>query len=280
MTKAAENLKVAQPALSKTISNLEKELGVKLFDRKGKYIELNNFGKTFLKNVDNALMSLDSGQRQIEELMSSDYGEVKLLISSCSNLLADLLGKFKKIYPNITFKISQYLLPTMTLDDFDICIQSSYNNKNIENQTPLLREEIFLAVPENHKLSNRKSINLSEVVDEDFIALRKGTNLRTITDIFCDSCNFTPNIIFESENPSIIRGLVTNNLGVAFVPSLSWGMIYNKNINLLHIKNPTCQRYIYLTSNKDNFLTKSAILFKEFAIEYFNTLSEMILPSN
>lgn len=273
MTRAAKSLHIAQPALSKTISTLEKELGVKLFDRKGKYIELNEYGKIYLKNVDIALRSLDIGKIKINEMIEGKQSEIKLLILSCSNLLPDLLGEFKGSYPNTSFKIAQNLL-TSTKSDFDLCIESSYYNLSLDNYTMLLEEEIFLAVPQNHKYSNYDSIYLDEINNEDFIVLKKGTNFRNITDELCSSCNFEPNIVFESDNPSIVRGLINSGLGIGFMPDVSWGMVQSSKIKLLHIKDHTFKRYIFLSHNNPQDLSNATCLFKEFLIDYFYRLKK------
>lgn len=272
MTRAAESLNIAQPALSKTISTLEKELGVKLFDRKGKYIELNEYGKVYLRNIDAALHSLDMGKIQINEMIQGEHGEVKLLILSCSSLLPDLLGKFKKNNPNISFKISQSLTTTSSVNDFDLCIQSSYYKLNPDNYTTLLEEEIFLAVPHDHKCANADFIYLNEMDNEDFIALRRGTNFRNITDIFCNSCSFEPNVVFESDSPSTVRGLIKSGLGIGFIPEISWGMEQSSNIKFLHIRDPKCKRYISLSYGSSQDISKASLLFKDFIIDYFNNL--------
>lgn len=68
MTKAAEELHIAQPSLSKTIARLEKDLGVPLFDRQGRQITLNPFGKVFLKRVERIFHELSEGEREIKDL--------------------------------------------------------------------------------------------------------------------------------------------------------------------------------------------------------------------
>lgn len=273
MTRCAENLNIAQPALSKTISALEKELGVKLFDRKGKYIELNTYGKLFLERVDEALYSLDMGKKQITNLSTGNFGEVKLLVLSSSNMLPNLLREFKNIYPNITFKISQHLSNSSTINDFDLCIQSSYTKPNPHDFIILLEEEIYLAVPKNHKFEGYESIFLNESVNEDFITLKEGSNFRTITDIFCNACGFKPNIVFESDSPSTVRDLINAGLGISFIPGISWGMESSENIKFLHIKDPVCKRYIYISSKVDKHLSESVKLFKNFTIDFYNNLN-------
>lgn len=269
MTKAAEELRIAQPSLSKTISSLEKELGTKLFDRKGKYIELNSQGKIFLKKVDIALMALDDGKHQIDDLKEKIIGHVKLVVLVASNTIPNILKEFAKKYPNITFKLTQHLPDRITQLDFDLCI-SSYpiSMSNLESQI-LLSEEIYVAVPKNHPLANKKSVSLKEVQYENFISLKKNSNLRDVTDLLCLNTGFSPNIIYESDDPSTVRELINSGLGVAFIPSITWTKNIDPSLALLHIHDPICYRFLNLYWAKDRTLPKSVELFKEHLIEFF-----------
>lgn len=137
---------------------------------------------------------------------------------------------------------------------------------------PLITEEIFLAVPLDHPLSKRDSVNLIEVANDDFISLRRGKDLRCITDAFCKYAGFTPNIIFESDDPATVRGLIKSGQGIAFIPSISWGGSTGTSMKLLHINEPICERTISLTFKSDRYLPKVECLSRQFTIDYFANL--------
>lgn len=275
MTKAAEELRIAQPALSKTISLLEKNLGVLLFDRTGKYIKLNSNGKAFLKKVDIALMALEDGQRELNNLKGEVLGEVRLLVLVASHMIPEILTEFEKRCPNISFKLIQHLPDWNTTIDFDLCISSApISMPNIESIT-LLSEEILLAVPESHPLAAKTSISLKEVENESFISLKPGTNLRELTDRFCHNAGFNPNVVFESDDPATVRGLIKAGLGLAFIPEISWGGAIVPSTALLHIEDPLCYRTLKLYWLRDKYLPKSAELFKDFLIDFFHKVEKI-----
>lgn len=273
MTRAAEELRIAQPALSKTIATLEKSLGVLLFDRHGKYIRLNQNGKIFLKRVEQALTALENGKRELADLSEETFGVIKLAVIVGSNLLPDLLSSFRLQYPHIKFNVLESFSRSVSGSDFDLCISSSiFKLKDIDT-LPLLTEEIFLGVPINHRLATRTSIHLSEVTNDDFISLKPGTALRKTTDIFCQYADFRPNIIIESDSPATVRGLIKSGQGVAFIPAISWKGSTSSSIVLLHIEEPVCNRTISLSWTIERYLPKAARLFRQFTIEYFTKLA-------
>lgn len=273
MTQAAKELRIPQPALSKTISLLEKELGVSLFDRIGKYIYLNEYGKTFLKRVDESLSALDNGKNELNDLSGKDCGDIKLAILSASPLIPDILASFRKQHPHINFNLIQHFPNSLASTDFDLCISSSPLRLDHTTTIPLITEEIFLAVPLDHPLAKRNSIKLIEVAKDDFISLKPGKDLRNITDIFCKYSGFTPNIIFESDDPATVRGLIKASQGIAFIPSISWGGSTGNSMKLLHIEEPICQRTISLTFKTERYLPKASCLFRQFTIDYFSKLN-------
>ncbi len=273
VTRAAGELRIAQPALSKTIGLLEKELGVQLFDRHGKYIQLNQFGKTFLKRVEQSLTLLEDGKRELSDLIGETFGDVKLAIIVGSNLLPGLLTSFRQKHPHIRFKLMQHFSKSITGPDFDLCISSApLNLHGIEN-FPLLTEEIFLAVPAAHRLAKRKSIHLREVAGDDFINLKPGTPLRETTDNFCQYAGFTPNIIFESDDPATVRGLINAGQGIAFLPAITWEGSTGSSMFLLHIEDPACKRTLVLSWTAEHYLPQAARLFREFTIDHFAQLA-------
>ena len=200
ITKASHKLNIAQPALSKTISSLEKELGVQLFDRKGRYIVLNEYGRLFLKRVDSILDLVESSKKELQDTSLENSGEVKILSPAAANVLPSLLSNFRKLYPNITFNVSHTLPSSYKKSDFDLYISSSFTKLNSENSITLTCEEILLGVSINHPLSLKDEVYLSEVSDENFIVITKGENYREVIDILCESANFKPKIALDRKS--------------------------------------------------------------------------------
>jgi DNA-binding transcriptional LysR family regulator len=158
--------------------------------------------------------------------------------------------------------------------EIDFCITSVPIEGTDLVWEPLITEEIFLLVPPNHRLAERKKIKLYEVKDEPFISMNTGYGFRNLTDEFCREAGFEPNIAFEGDEPGVIGELVRQGLGIAFIPAISWMHHSNPLLHRLQIDRPKCQRTIGLGWSKRRHLSEVALQFREFILEYFSQLSK------
>lgn len=272
MTKAAKQLNIVQPALSRTITALEKELGVELFTRNGKGIKLNSNGKLFLETVDETLSVLENGKKKLLDINNQSELEIKLLVYAGSNTLSNLIVEFKKIYTNVKFKLHQHTSAELSIEDFDFCISSSLEEVKSPTSITLLEEELLICVPSNHNLANKKDIFLEELSNESFISFENNKPFRKISDTLCLYAGFKPNIVFESDVPSIVRELISAGLGISFIPQISWNLPSDDSVRFLHIIYPPCKRYINISWQHDNYISTYSKFFRDFAVNYYSNL--------
>jgi DNA-binding transcriptional LysR family regulator len=277
MTNAAEELKIAQPSLSKTISRLEEDIGVPLFERAHRQIKLNAFGELFLKRVDRIFMELNEGKRELLELADRNLNQITMAVT-IPRVLPELLSSFLRKYPDVRFQqvmeTTSSMVRHLEKAEIDFCITSVPIEGTNLVWEPLITEEIFLLVPPNHRLAGRKKIKLYEVKDEPFISMNTGYGFRNVTDEFCLEAGFVPNIAFEGDEPGVIGELVKQGLGVAFVPAISWMYNSNPSLKRLQIERPRCERTIGLGWSKRRHLSETAKQFRVFILEYFSQISK------
>lgn len=275
VTRAAEELHIAQSSLSKTIARLEESVGVPLFNRRGRRIELNQFGEIFLNRVKRSFSELEQGQRELADLAGLESGSVAVGATT-SELLPDLFSKYLTHHPHVKIRLLQVTRPLeiperLMSGEFDLCVSSLPIDHSEIQCKPLMTEKFFLAVPPNHRLAGCKSIQLSEIANDSFISLTPESEFRAITNDFCQQAGFAPNIVFESSTPEVIRSLVKTGLGIAFIPAYWWS---GSNIDglavQLNIENPNCQRTIWLSWVKDRYLSSATRNLSEFMINYFS----------
>lgn len=240
MTKAAEELFIAQPSLSKTIGRLEKEIGVPLFDRQGRVIRLNKFGKAFLEHINTLFRELEEGQRKVRDMAGLEQGEISLVASSVY-WLPDPLHRFQALYPSVRFHLSQCSLAEMPhrleTGACDFCFLSTPLVKPGIQWKPLRTEEILLVVPPTHRLAGQERVPLSEVAHEAVVIEKVGSGLRDVVETFCHQAGFTLRVSYEIDEPAALFAFVQAQLGVGFTTGLMEKRVHEHNLTSLHFTN-------------------------------------------
>ncbi|WP_152399245.1 LysR family transcriptional regulator [Paenibacillus cellulositrophicus] len=271
MTRAAEELRIAQPALSKTISRLEEDLGVSLFDRKGRQIRLNAFGRAYLRRVETALNALEDGKRELEDLAGAEKGRVNLATTT-HKCFSDRIGDFLGMHPEIRLQISQVReqekRDKLLSGELDLCITfPPIEQPGIEGIS-FLTEEILLAVPSSHRFAGRSSIRLSEAAGEAFICIQSSNPFRKMTDQFCRQAGFEPDIVCEVDEHSAVGHFIRAGVGIAFIPETLVDRI-GFSFHVLRIEEPVCRRTYQIAWQKERYLSQAAREFRDFLVQSF-----------
>lgn len=266
MTKAAKELCVAQSAVSQSIARLEEDLGVRLFLREGKRLKLSPCGVLLCSRFPSVLGTLDTLRLELSELADTPVRQLRLNILSASMLVPGLLRAFREAYPHIRFRLTQDPKET----DYDLRITSGPADTPGRG-TALLSEEILLAVPQSFAQAEKSTVSLFDLRGGDFISLSRGTAFRAITDAYCASAGFAPNVSFESDNPAMVRDLVGAGVGVTFWPSISWGPLGGR-AKALHVVEADFRRVITIAPPQEKSLSKTARLFVSFTADFFQSL--------
>lgn len=252
ITRAAEMLHIAQPALTQSIKRLEEELGVELFLRRGRNIILSDTGNLFLKKITPILNQIDSLTDEIREAEGHFRRTIHVNILAASATITKLLIEYKKSHKEIEFQLTR----NEKSRDHDLEISTlPFEIDSAGKNSMIIDEEIMLAVPADSKYAQKDSVSLNEISKESFISLSQFLPLREICDNYCSSVGFLPHIAFECDSPEALRNLIAANMGVAFWPAFSWGKPNNNNIVLVSISEPEkCKRNLVISKNikKDN----------------------------
>ena len=271
-TNASKAIAVSQPALSRSIAKLEAELGVQLFDRSDKQLELTAAGKKFLFYVEKGLHQLDLGRRTITS-SSPDNGIVRLsFIQSLGGyFVPNLLCAFREEHPNISFSLNQddpmNLGEQLRDGKTDLCLCSAMVPVERVGWMYLCSEELYLVVHRKHPLASRQEISLQDIDGEPFIVLEPQYNLRVLTDQFFDLAGVTPNIIFEGADVFSVAGLVRAKLGITLLPKIP--ALCSPELVFLPISFPVCQRAIGIAWNTASPLSESATIFQRFILNKY-----------
>ena len=268
MTKAAEYISIAQPALSQAIKSLENELQVELFVKKGRNIVLTEYGLYLKERLETILPEIDSIPAEIDKMKKRVSKTVKLNILAASAFVINAIVEYRKNHPDAVFDFEQNEQRT----DCDIVI--STNGLTHSSLVPSVNrcvktERIYLAVPKNSSYAQMESIDLRDVRDEEFVMLSNARLFGVICNEFCSKAGFYPKILFESDSPTAVQNIISTGTGVAFWPEYSWGELNNDNVVLLPVKTPVCSRELIIELYET--LPRS-----EYAEDFYNFLLQQI----
>lgn len=270
VTKSAENLHVAQPALTQSIHKLEEELEIPLFKHDGRNIKLTTYGLWLYKKLTPIIKEIDEIPEQLKTMANLEDSTIHLNILAASTLITNAIIEYKKTNKKVHIQLNQ----NDQTDLYDICVTTKLfyqQNENEKDSVFVCSEKIFLAVPNIPRFSNLKSISLEEVKNENFIALSGSKHLRTICDKYCHEAGIHPNIIFESDNISAVKNTIGANLGIGFWPQYSWGKLDTKKVLLLEISNPVCSRDILISYKKNKLDCSQVEKFYKFLTDYVSS---------
>ncbi|NBD27277.1 LysR family transcriptional regulator [Paenibacillus glycinis] len=224
LTKAAETLSITQPALSHSISKLEAELGVPLFERKGRSLQINRYGTMFAKHVEKILQEVERGRKEIEESVNPDSGTVHLAYLNILgvDLIPRLVRDYRSANPKIAFELTQgdkgAIQEQLENGYADLMITSERPVSDAYDWVPIRLLPLYLAVASDHRFADRASISLTEIVGEPFVGLKSNCGLRDSLMTRFQHMNFSLASAYDAEDLQTVAGFVAAGLGVSVLP--------------------------------------------------------------
>lgn len=270
-TKAAKELDISQPTLSYAISQLENELGVKLFEKNGRSIALTECGQDLLQCASKSLSILDQGVLNLKR-KASGAGQIRLgfLRTLGTDYIPDLASRYleqnsdKETHFSFHTGSTTTLLDSLKKGEYDMVFSSEPPENGEFLYTPVLKQALVLIVPDGHPLSNQYRIPLEDAAGYPFIYFDKTAGLRHFTDLLFQQIGQKPKIVYETDEDQVVAGLVAHGFGIALVPYMD--LLLKLNVKILQLSSPECQRDIYLVTDKKRELPPAAHLFREFVL--------------
>lgn len=224
---AARRLSMTQPPLSQAIAGLERELGVRLFERTRRKVVLTHAGAAFL---DAARGTLVRASQAVEAAQRAQRGEagrlaVGYLAATAYTLLPLVLRDFMKSFPGVKLELRELTLPqqivALVKGDLDVgLVRPPVAEAELAAQT-ILEEPFVLALPARHPLAAQRRIAVQRLVDEPFILFPRqpGLVFHDLVMGYCLKHGFTPRVAQEANQTHTVVGLVSAGIGVALVPA-------------------------------------------------------------
>jgi len=271
---AAQELHVTQPSISKAIKALEKEIGVDLMKKNGKYCALTHEGRLLQAKIIPILAAVDDIPREMQIGKSRQW--IRLNALSAGLLIPELVRKFHEIYPDVSFNVME----KREAVGWDVCIRSTLPEVFFNSSQKLMDERLLLACPKDSPLAKKSLVTLDDLRNEDFIELKAGGSIRLISDKKFKEMGFIPRVAFECENFYILKRMVKEGLGVAIWPEYSWREYLEdtrdlEKVCLKPIEIPNFYRSLYLILPKDAKISPELKEFVKFTTDYFSVVNKM-----
>jgi len=276
VTKAAEKLGVSQPFLTRVISNLEKEIGLALFDNVGRKIRLNESGETFYVHAKKILSEMDELNTEISSMLDRHNRSIRILCNT-SSYSSELIVAFRKKYPNYTISIesatAKDIMNAITVGeaDFAFCSPPLIDDPLKGLKTDLVFcERCSVLLPPGHALLGKGNIDFDDIKNEQLITTTKGTGLRINIERIFKSHDFRPNIVCESNDMNLIFHSVKGGMGYAIIPR--WQIYSNPDLQqyAVNVDIPEACAYIGISYNTNPAVGAACMDFKNFAIKFLN----------
>jgi DNA-binding transcriptional LysR family regulator len=268
ITRAAGELLVAQPSLSRTIARLEAELGMPLFDRTGRRIRLNGFGEILLARVDRALRELDDARLELADAAGEERGRVSVAAETL-RAVTELVARFRSLAPQIELRLYQSPAVTMAAQlrsgEVDLALASQDLPGDDLERIDLFTEEVLLAVPREHPLARRRRVTVAELVKEPFVVTRAGQWQRGLLDQLFADVGRPPLIACEGDEPAAVRGLIAAGVGIGLLPTISRRTTQTPPVAWLHLDTDIARRTLRVYWQRERYLTAAARRFRNFA---------------
>ncbi|WP_062270341.1 LysR family transcriptional regulator [Endozoicomonas arenosclerae] len=272
-TRAAEQLHMAQSALSIAIKKLEKELELTLFHRQERRVTLTYEGQVLLQHAQQIMQQIESTKLAMDELKGLEKGEVRLGVPSMmgSYFFPEILMAFKSRYPNIKLRMveagTQTIRKMLVNGELDLGVVVNRNVPDTLATEHLLSSEMVAVFSEKHRFAQQASVTFEEFFSEDLVMFREGYFHRELADEICQKYQLEANIAVETNLLPMILKIVEHNQGVS--PLLELVTQSEHQIRWAPFKDPV-KLDIVMAWRKGSYLSLADRTFKEFVKEQCN----------
>lgn len=224
-TRAAEELGVSQPALSRSMQRLEEELGQPVFERRGKSLSLTEAGTLLQGRAQQILSIIEDTKAEICDDGRSGRIRVGAIPTIAPYFLPEVLRQFSKEFPRATIIVQENttdaLLKSCTQGEVDLAILALPVPARYLEVEELFEEELLLVLPPNHQLVKKERIKLSDVEPFPFVLLDEAHCLSDNIVSFCRERSFQPVAVERTSQLVMVQELVSLAHGISMIPAMA-----------------------------------------------------------
>lgn len=279
-TKAAKELYITQPSLSDSISSLEQELGISLFQKEGRNVKLTKYGQEFYEYVNDALNQLDKGIAVAKSKSGAMGGMIDIgcIPTILGDYMPNAIQHYRAKNPKAVFNIYQghtlRLLEELKKGKYDIAFCSKVDDPELEF-IPILAQKLILVVRHDHPLASRESVEVTELSNYSLTTYRETIPIGKIVRAVLREKGVEASFSYDDEIS--IGGVVTVTNQIAIAADTPYLNQFDqiKKITISDIPEDT--RLVYMVYSKKNYMAKAPEDFAEFLVEHERRLPNFMI---
>lgn len=259
-THAAEAIALSQPALSRSISKLEAEIGQPLFDRQTRKVALTDAGKLLLNRARQILRMVDDLKTEICDDGKTGAVRIGAIPTIAPYFLPSRIHRFQKAFPQATVIVQEdttaNLISKLADGIVDVAIAASPIEGKYLDVLPLFEEELLLVLSENHPLASRKTIYAADIESLPFVLLGEAHCLTGSVVNYCQHKEFHPLSVERTSQLAMVQELVSLNHGISFIPAMARELDTSPSRVYRSMSGPKPKRTIVMVINPYRFQSK------------------------
>lgn len=270
---AAEVLNLSQPALSRRVEKLEDALGVKLFDRDKRKVELTVVGREFSHRARHVLNEVENALIGTRDLAKKLAGEVVLACvpSTVRYFLPDVIRAYHARYPGIRIRViddtASEILTAVAKSNADFGLTYIGTQESDIEFMPVFDEQFVVACPKDHPLAKKQRVTWAELAGHEYITVAHGSANRALIDNAIAHLPRRPTWFCEVRHVPALVSLIEAGLGVGVVPRLAMPMLESSSLVSIPLTEPTLSRTLGLIHRRGRALSPAAQKFYDLFLE-------------
>lgn len=255
---AASELNISQPSLSRSISNLEDELGIVLFERKGRTVTLTKYGRIFLEHADRILNDVALAEKQMKRLAgSSGHIDIAYVFPLAAWYIPHMVRQFlaggsnEKISFNFHQTNTYEMVNGLKAENYDVIFGAYVEDEPGIQFVPILKQEMIIITPLGHPLASKENVSLKDLEGYPVIGYDRNSGLGKFTLRTYASYSLQPNIICESPDENAIASLVAEDFGIALIADVD--ILEHFQLEKLHLTDISLQHTVYMGYLRDHY---------------------------
>ena len=266
-TRAADQLGISQPALSRSVQRLEEELGQPVFERQGRSLSLTEAGTLLQGRAQQILSLIEDTKAEICDDGQSGRVRVGAIPTIAPYFLPEVLRQFSEEFPKATLIVQENttdaLVKSCTQGEIDVAILALPVPARYLEIEELFKEELLLVLPPDHPLVKKGKIRLSDVEPFPFVLLDEAHCLSDNIVSFCRQRSFQPVAVERTSQLTMVQELVSLSHGVSMIPAMARQRDDSDRRVYRSLSNPKPMRKIAVVWNPYRFQSRLLKAFRE-----------------